>query len=169
MSFTDEMYEAMRNFYFHGTQYPCHVGIEESSEAANTNTKINESMTSETSNAGKAELEKSIEDVGDREEQVNCYSNRPSSALFVTNESPPIWFKPLEVFEVSFADITLSRQHTAAAGLVKDNEGRGVALRFPRFKRRRPDKTPEQATTCSQIAQLFFAQSKQASFSTTKM
>ena len=65
----------------------------------------------------------------------------------------------MEVFEVAFADLSLSRQHSAAAGLV-DEEGRGVALRFPRFKRRRPDKTPEQATTSVEIAQLFAKQSK---------
>jgi DNA ligase-1 len=38
---------------------------------------------------------------------------------------------------------------------------RGVALRFPRFKRRRPDKRIDQATTSSQIAELFAKQTKQ--------
>ena len=163
MSFTDEMYEAMKNFYFHGTQYPHHVGIEETLELPRSTT------ISESSHFDTAELGNSDEDVGDRVEKVNCYSNRPSSAVIVTNESPPLWFKPLEVFEVSFADITLSRQHTAAAGLIEDTEGRGVALRFPRFKRRRPDKSPEQATTCSQIAQLFSVQSKQANIRSNKI
>jgi DNA ligase-1 len=65
----------------------------------------------------------------------------------------------MEVFEVSFADLSLSKTHTAAAGLV-DAE-RGVALRFPRFKRRRPDKRIDQATTSSQIAELFAKQTKQ--------
>ena len=66
----------------------------------------------------------------------------------------------MEVFEVSFADMSISRKHTAAAGLIDDPEGRGVALRFPRFKRRRPDKRIDQATTSLQIAQLFAKQSK---------
>ena len=63
--------------------------------------------------------------------------------------------------QVSFADLTLSRTHTAAAGLVDDPECRGVALRFPRFKRRRPDKDVEEATTSVQIAQLYAKQFKQ--------
>jgi len=92
-------------------------------------------------------------------DRVNCFPNRPTSAFVITNEMPTIWFQPMEVFEVAFADLSLSRQHTAAAGLV-DEEGRGVALRFPRFKRRRPDKKPEQATTSIEIAQLFAKQSK---------
>jgi hypothetical protein len=92
---------------------------------------------------------------------MNRYPSRPSSAFVITNESPPIWFQPMEVFEVSFADMSLSPQHTAAAGLLDDPAGRGVALRFPRFKRRRPDKRPDQATTSLQIAQLFAKQSKQ--------
>jgi DNA ligase-1 len=66
----------------------------------------------------------------------------------------------MEVFEVSFADMSLSRAHTAAADLIDDEQGRGIALRFPRFKRRRPDKTIEMATTCTQIAELYSKQSK---------
>ena len=100
-----------------------------------------------------------LSDKEEESDRVNCFKDRPSSAFVITNESPPIWFKAMEVFEVSFADLTLSRQHSAAAGLV-DDEGRGVALRFPRFVRRRPDKTPEQATTSIEIAQLFAKQTK---------
>jgi DNA ligase-1 len=111
--------------------------------------------------ASESESEGASDVIGDEKDTVNCHPSRPSSAFVITNESPPIWFKPLEVFEVSFADMSLSRQHTAAAGLVDDPEGRGVALRFPRFKRRRPDKRPDQATTCTQIAHLFANQSKQ--------
>ena len=97
------------------------------------------------------------------EDRVNCYPTRPSSAVYITNENPSVWFKPSEVWEVSFADLTLSRVHTAAAGLVSDEQGRGVALRFPRFIRRRLDKTVEMATTTIQIAELFGNQSKIAS------
>jgi ATP-dependent DNA ligase len=52
----------------------------------------------------------------------------------------------VEAFEVSFADLSLSRAHTAGAGIVDDPDGRGNPLRFPRFKQRRPDKSIEQAT-----------------------
>jgi hypothetical protein len=170
MSFTDNMYDAMREFYFRGSPYPAHVGIEEGSaqksdtidERVATDLGKEEASDSDEENVP-VEVEPREEDssIGlSEEERVNCYSSRPSSAVYITNESPPIWFKPMEVFEVSFADMTLSRQHTAAAGLV-DDEGRGVALRFPRFKRRRPDKHVDQATTTTQIAQMFAQQSKQ--------
>jgi hypothetical protein len=65
------------------------------------------------------------------------------------------------VFEVSFADLSLSRAITAGAGLVDDPDGRGTTLRFPRFKRRRPDKTIEQATTTEEVAHnIFYKQTR---------
>ena len=170
MSFTDAMYESIREFYFNGTAYPSSVETQgtkdENKEKSNAERGEIESVKDDSScNSNSDEDEKeeghSLETENNTSEmdRVNCFPNRPSSAFVVTNESPPIWFKPMEVFEVAFADLSLSRQHTAAAGLV-DEEGRGVALRFPRFKRRRPDKNPEQATTSIEIAQLFAKQSK---------
>jgi DNA ligase-1 len=153
MSFTDAMYEAMREFYLRGTPYPDAVGTVEDPRAANASNVAPE-VESGSENAQDADYDTLSAD----EEWVNCYPSRPS-ALVVTNESPPIWFKPMEVFEVSFADLTLSKTHTAAAGMVDPT--RGVALRFPRFKRRRPDKRIDQATTSVQIAQLFAKQIKQ--------
>jgi DNA ligase-1 len=70
------------------------------------------------------------------------------------------WFKPFEVFEVSFAALSLSRAHTGGAGIVDDPDGRVIALQFPRFKRRRPDKSIEQATTTKEVAHLFCKQKK---------
>jgi len=177
MSFTDAMYESMREFYFNGVEYaPCidsgvlqnTSGNPEEKDCAGQHTNDKKQNI-----GGDCEIEvcdvqdentddsKPTEDDEEAKVQnrVHCFSNRPSSAFVITNESPPIWFKPMEVFEVAFADLSLSRQHTAAAGLV-DEEGRGVALRFPRFKRRRPDKKPEQATTSIEIAQLFAKQTK---------
>eukprot|EP00536_Pseudo-nitzschia_multiseries_P004611 jgi/Psemu1/295630/fgenesh1_pm.78_\ len=176
MSFTDAMYESIREFYFNGIEYPACL---ESGPLENTgenlqNRDCTEDQTIHDNEEGSSEQDGRDHDhkqvlcesemIGGSEEatpmnRVHCFSDRPSSAFVVTNESPPIWFKPMEVFEVAFADLSLSRQHTAAAGLV-DEEGRGVALRFPRFKRRRPDKKPEQATTSIEIAQLFAKQSK---------
>ena len=160
MSFTDAMYDAMRDFYLYGTPYPDGVGNADDpkrGEGRIANEAMLAAVEEETKNDGEtAQAELDINDTN--EEWVNCYPTRPSSALIVTNESPPIWFKPMEVFEVSFADLSLSKTHTAAAGLV-DAE-RGVALRFPRFKRRRPDKRIDQATTSSQIAELFTKQTK---------
>ena len=153
LSFTDAMYEGMREFYLRGTPYP------------NQDTEYAKNMENDDQpNVGDDDFQEmthsSCESMGIDENMVNCYPTRPSSAFVITNESPPIWFKPLEVYEVTFADLTLSRQHTAGAGLINDPEGRGVALRFPRFKRRRPDKRPDQATTTHQIARLFANQIK---------
>ncbi len=167
MTFTDAMYESVREFYFNGTAYPPSLN----SEVAKTSTEnpeqkddasVDDGNSCDGENDGidkgeESQIPSKIEGV--EQERVNCFPNRPSSAFVITNESPPIWFKPMEVFEVAFADLSLSRQHTAAAGLV-DEEGRGVALRFPRFKRRRPDKKPEQATTSIEIAKLFAKQAK---------
>jgi hypothetical protein len=163
MSFTDNMYDAMRDFYFRGTPYPPGVGVGE----GETRELIPVEEEMDTRNDSGSEDENAIptnEDAdpdGNADDRVNCYSSRPSSAIVITHESPPIWFKPMEVFEVSFADMSISRKHTAAAGLIDDPEGRGVALRFPRFKRRRPDKRIDQSTTSLQIAQMFAQQSKQ--------
>jgi DNA ligase-1 len=75
----------------------------------------------------------------------------------VSQMKPTIWFKPLEVFELSFADLSLSRAHTVGAEIMEDPDGRGIALRFPRFKRRRPDKSIEQATTpTEEVAHLLY-------------
>jgi DNA ligase-1 len=154
MSFTDAMYDAMREFYLRGTPYPDAVVILEDTRAANAS-----NVAPEVESGSEDDKDVDNDDtLSAGEEWANCYPSRPS-ALVVTNESPPIWFKPMEVFEVSFADLTLSKTHTAAAGMVDPT--RGVALRFPRFKRRRPDKRIDQATTTVQIAQLFAKQIKQ--------
>ena len=158
MTFSDDMYRAFREFYFRGTPYPPDVGM--------SNDEIPETTTEAEREDGAGEDPPGIQDdVGDEkgdtvDDRVNCYLSRPTKETYMTNETPPIWFKPLEVWEVSFADLTLSRVHTAAAGLVEDEQGRGVAMRFPRFIRRRPDKTVEMATSTVQIAQLFASQSK---------
>jgi DNA ligase-1 len=156
MSFTDDMYRATREFYFRGTPYPANVDAsDESLQALSDGSKSgHESMSEDSESVRESDDERPDPD------RKNCFPGRPSSAEYVTNESPPIWFKPLEVWEVTFADLTLSRTHTAATGLVGDEEGRGVAMRFPRFKRRRPDKSIKMATTSAQIAHLFRSQTK---------
>jgi len=84
----------------------------------------------------------------------NTLASQPS---FVTYNGgggiPDVWFEPQEVWEVAFADITLSPTYTAAIGLV--SEDRGLSLRFPRFLRVREDKGIEEATEARELADMY--------------
>ncbi|CAN0439861.1 unnamed protein product, partial [Phaeothamnion confervicola] len=64
-----------------------------------------------------------------------------------TGESCAVWFEPTEVWEIRGAELTVSPVHKAAVGLASAQEEKGVALRFPRFIRKRPDKRIEDATS----------------------
>ena len=67
--------------------------------------------------------------------------------------APDVWFEPALVVEVEAQEITLSPNHTCAFGVVQ--EGRGLALRFPRFVRYRDDKSPEEATTTREVVEMY--------------
>lgn len=69
---------------------------------------------------------------------------------------PAVWFEAQEVWEIAFADVTLSPTYTAARGLV--SEERGLSLRFPRFLRVREDKGVEEASTGEFLAELWWKQ-----------
>ncbi|KAJ5674119.1 hypothetical protein N7462_009558 [Penicillium macrosclerotiorum] len=73
---------------------------------------------------------------------------------------PDVWFEPQEVWEMAFADITLSPTYTAAIGLV--SEERGLSLRFPRFLRVREDKSIDEATSSDYLALLWQKQAEKA-------
>lgn len=84
--------------------------------------------------------------------------SRPSYVEYVGE--PDVWFEPQEVWEMAFADITLSPTYTAAIGLV--SEERGLSTRFPRFLNLREDKSIEEATTSDYLAELFRRQEAKA-------
>lgn len=83
-----------------------------------------------------------------------------ASKMYSTHEQPDVWFKPLQVWEIRGADLTVSPVHMAAQGMV--HASKGIGMRFPRFIRAREgsDKGPEDATTAAEIAELYSAQSR---------
>jgi len=76
--------------------------------------------------------------------------SRPSYVEYAGE--PQVWFEPQEVWEISFADVTLSPTYTAAIGLVNE---RGLSIRFPRFLKVREDKGIEEASTDEFLASLY--------------
>jgi DNA ligase-1 len=86
------------------------------------------------------------------EDGDNTLGSRPSYVEYSAYE-PDVWFEPQEVWEMAFADITLSPTYTAAIGLV--SEDRGLSMRFPRFLKVREDKGIEEASTSEFLANLY--------------
>jgi DNA ligase-1 len=70
---------------------------------------------------------------------------------------PDHWFSPVHVLEVLGSEITQSPMHTCHWD---EGMGKGLAVRFPRFIRWRPEKSPEQATTSAEVAEIFRQQAK---------
>ena len=98
----------------------------------------------------------------DGEESGEPQNTRTTQPSFVeySGPRPDVWFEPQEVWEMAFADITLSPTYTAAIGLVSDE--RGLSLRFPRFMKKREDKSLEEASTNDFLAGLWRKQEAKA-------
>jgi DNA ligase 1 len=75
-------------------------------------------------------------------------------ALVDARQPADVWFEPGVVLEVLSAELTLSPNSTAGWGQLKENSG--LAMRFPRFTGRwRDDKTAQDATTTTELVQLY--------------
>ncbi|KAK5069262.1 hypothetical protein LTR64_008444 [Lithohypha guttulata] len=86
------------------------------------------------------------------EDGENTTKTKPSYIEY-SGGHPAVWFEPQEVWEMAFADITLSPVYTAAIGLV--SEDRGLSMRFPRFLKVREDKSIDEASTNDFLAGLY--------------
>ncbi|KAI1371241.1 ATP-dependent DNA ligase [Hypoxylon crocopeplum] len=89
----------------------------------------------------------------------NIRRTKPSFIEYLGPE-PDVWFEPQEVWEMAFADITLSPTYTAAIGLV--SQERGLSLRFPRFMKKREDKGIDEASSSEFLAALYRKQEAKA-------
>jgi len=69
----------------------------------------------------------------------------PAETLTFKAKNVDVWLEPKFVWEVRCADLSLSP--TYCASLDSLAPGKGIALRFPRFVRERPDKQPKEATS----------------------
>ena len=71
----------------------------------------------------------------------------------VSKMEPDLWVEPVLVAEIIGAEITLSPQHTCCLGKIEPDAG--LSIRFPRFIKWRPDKSPEDATTAGEIMEMY--------------
>jgi DNA ligase 1 len=98
---------------------------------------------------------------GSSSERQNTRTAKPVFVEY-SGPEPDVWFEPQEVWEMAFADVTLSPTYTAAIGLV--SEERGLSLRFPRFLKKREDKSLDDASTNEFLAGLFRKQEAKTPF-----
>jgi len=153
--FTDAFYKANRRFYDDGSG-----DLDPEAGTANNKEEGEEKSGggSDDVNMDEEEEEGNEEEGEESQKHKNIRKTKPSFVEYAGY--PDVWFEPQEVWEVAFADITLSPTYTAAIGLV--SQDRGLSLRFPRFLRKREDKGMEEASTNEFLAGLFRKQEARA-------
>tara|TARA_Y100000310_G_scaffold341779_1_gene442059 strand:- start:5 stop:1735 length:1731 start_codon:yes stop_codon:yes gene_type:complete len=75
---------------------------------------------------------------------------KPARVKVQKEMKPDVWFEPKLVLEVQGAEITRGQAHVCA-----EKDGKGLAIRFPRFIRFRKDKKAEQATTSEEVEEIY--------------
>ncbi len=107
---------------------------------------------------------KSIAKIGTgfSEEQMQSFSDllskiksKKKPASVVSLLEPDEWVEPKMVVEIAADEITKSPIHACAARKNEKGESEGLALRFPRLVRVREDKKPTDATTESEVLEMF--------------
>ncbi|KAG3114496.1 hypothetical protein PI124_g3990 [Phytophthora idaei] len=83
-------------------------------------------------------------------------------SIAIRSRHPDVWLSPEEVWEIKATQLTESPSYSCGAAMAcktSDDSAatarKGLALRFPRFVRYRPDKKPLQATESEQALELF--------------
>lgn len=80
----------------------------------------------------------------------HAVSHQPKNVFCAKELYPAVWVTPTIVCEVLADEITFSPLHRAG----KTEDQLGLALRFPRFVKYRPDKDPTQTTTAAELLHL---------------
>lgn len=99
----------------------------------------------------------SEEEMGTLREMLSAIKVKGKPAEVESKITPDFWVEPKYVATVSADEITLSPMHTCGMA-----DGKGYALRFPRLISLRQDKSPEEATTTSEVESMYSAQKKPA-------
>ncbi|RYP81005.1 hypothetical protein DL769_002185 [Monosporascus sp. CRB-8-3] len=164
--FTDSFYKAMRRFYDDGSGGPEPEPGEAGKKGGDGDDHGYATVRDRNSNKdgdNDDDDEEGEGEEGDNDGGTGKYENtrrtKPSIVEY-SGPAPDVWFEPREVWEVAFADVTLSPTYTAAIGLASAD--RGLSLRFPRFLRRREDKGIEEANTSELLAGLWRKQEAKA-------
>jgi DNA ligase-1 len=100
----------------------------------------------------------SDEDLNKLPDLLKPYIMERKPVRVVSNIEPDVWVEPKLVAEIIGAELTLSPLHTCSVGKIRSDAG--ISIRFPRFIRWRDDKGPEDATTSSELVEMYKRQLK---------
>lgn len=82
--------------------------------------------------------------------ETHKVDDKPARVIANKDMYPDVWFEPSVVVEVLATEVTRGNLHTCS-----QINGKGLALRFPRFIQIRENKSSEQATTSREVEEIF--------------